>query len=106
MLFNQPPLDVALKRFYHWMDQCSYFDMMKVVPSNINGFENAAIICTWSCRDLKFGLPKEATEKYLPYRDSLKRWIDMQDLVKVSYSAVSNRMDDAIVEYFRSVCYR
>lgn len=76
-------LENALERFYSWLNHSLYFNMMVVDSPRIDS--SNAIICTWSSHALQTVLPIETAEKAISYRDTMKQWIDVQQMAMASF---------------------
>lgn len=68
-LYGQPNIQRALDHLYEWMDRVTNCDSIS--------------ICTWFGDALGNVLPREAYEKRMTYRRSLKHWINVQKVVEV-----------------------
>lgn len=89
-LEDEPTLDEALVRFEKWFNRNAASNMLsqqKEDPCGWNKRTNV-FLCTWSAHDLRDVLPREAKEKKMQYPEFMKKWMDMQRLVKVGHNAI------------------
>lgn len=93
-IVSAPSIIDALDKLYAWLEHNERRHKFRFVSSKYAYLaSDAAFICTWDAQYLAEILPRETSKKGFYYRDYLKHWIDLQEVVEVyeyNYKNIEN----------------